>query len=905
MPETEGQEPKVDVFRFVTVRAPQRIAGEPQSRTLLRFDENGRQPPLHKILVGALIQRKAVRVRGKLPTDAVKAVRALAAKWLAENSTRLDKEQYKAKSRLEQLYRLFLSFGINSEQPVTVELLQSSFQNIFETNPSEIIGSDQYNALHQIIWETLYALFAIGSGSSGDIDSVITLIRAMALVKELSIASEYINGEGNFEALLDGIPVLPNDLFPVVGDMKTPETSDISSKTFPLISSIDFASLSNLLPFQPLALSEDVHTDPPAPYILVRPLGVADLRVVKQSLARYGMGEITHIENVLQTEKRERRHRYLRRTEESFTIETEKQKEEERNLQSTDKLELQRESSKTIQENFNIQAGVQIAGSYGPVSISANAGFSYSRAQSESLREASNFSKEIVDESRRKIIERIQEERSKKTTEEIEEINTHAFENNRDGAQDVSGIYRWVNKIYNCQIYNYGKRLMFEFVIPEPAAFYRYIAEVMQQNTGTLKMPKPLPSSFTPSQITSLSGRIDSNTEDLIREYSVEGIEPPPPETITVGTTLQSETASGDWGQQSLSKADLAILGGYAANTASIHFNLDTSNRGPVTVAWSIGHASGLEVTPDADSRTPIRDEIPPLIRRSGMLVNDDHTNPNGVIQFSKINISMRQEVGTVPITVSSIGTSNLVVGVEITARRTQEELFKWQLKTYDKIIQKYNILLAEYEEQKTRLEARNQGLQNRINGSNSLRNRETIEEELKKHCVTMLTGWQYDGFDAMEYPASGEPRIRVEEALKEGTLIRFFEQAFEWDKITYQFYPYFWGRRSRWDDVLKQESDDPLFKNFLRAGAVKVVLAVIPGLTEAILWYLKTGELRIGSSMPAIEGDVEYLSIVDEVRGQADDIGGGVAEGEPWEVILPTSLVILHSQGEQLDTVR
>ena len=905
MPETERQESKLDVFRFVTVRAPQRIAGEPQSRTLLRFDEDGRQPPLYKSLVGALIQRKAVRVRDKLPADAVKAVRALAAKWLAENSDRLDKEQYKTKSRLEQLYGLFLSFRIGSKQPLTSELLQSSFQSIFETNPSEIIGSDQYNALYQTIWGTLYAFLAIGSGSSGDIDSLITLIRAMALVKELSKDSECINDEGNFEALLDGIPVLPNDLFPVVSDVKTSETSDISSKTFPLVSSIDLASLTNLLPFQPLTLSEDIHTDPLAPYILVRPLGVADLRVVKQSLDRYEMGEITHIENVLWTEKRERRHRYLRRTEESFTVETEKQKEEERNLQSTDKLELQRESSKTIQENFNIQAGLQIAGSYGPVSISANAGFSYSRAQSESLREASNFSKEIIDESRRKIIERVQEERSKKTTEEIEEINTHAFENNKDDAQDVSGIYRWVNKIYNCQIYNYGKRLMFEFVVPEPAAFYRHMAEVMKQDTGALKIPKPLPSTFAPSQIASSGGRIDRDTEDLIREYAVEGIEPPPPETITVGTTLQSNSEKGDWGQHSLSKSDLAILGGYVASMASIHFSLDTSNKGPVTVAWSVGHQSGLEVTPDADRLPLIRDETPPLRRRSGVLVNDDHYNMNGLIQFSRTEIRMNQEVGSVPITVSSMGTSNLVVGVEITARRTQEELFKWQLKTHDKIIQKYNTLLAEYEEQKARLEARNQALQNRITGSNSLRNKEIIEEELKKHCITMLTGWQYDGFDAMEYPASGEPRIRVEEALKEGTLIRFFEQAFEWDKITYQFYPYFWGRKSRWDDALKQESDDQLFKNFLRAGAVKVVLAVVPGLTEVILWYLKTGELRIGSSMPAIEGDVEYLSIVDEVRGQADDIGGGVSEGEAWEVILPTSLVILHSQGEQLDTVR
>jgi hypothetical protein len=38
--------------------------------------------------------------------------------------------------------------------------------------------------------------------------------------------------------------------------------------------------------------------------------------------------------------------------------------------------------------------------------------------------------------------------------------------------QVISGIYRWVDKIYTSQVYNYGKRLMFEFVLPEPAALF-------------------------------------------------------------------------------------------------------------------------------------------------------------------------------------------------------------------------------------------------------------------------------------------------------------------------------------------------------------------------------------------------------------------------------------------------
>ena len=55
----------------------------------------------------------------------------------------------------------------------------------------------------------------------------------------------------------------------------------------------------------------------------------------------------------------------------------------------------------------------------------------------------------------------------------VEEINRHAFDN-KTGSADIVGIYRFIDKIYRAQIINYGKRLMLEFIVPEPAAFLRY-----------------------------------------------------------------------------------------------------------------------------------------------------------------------------------------------------------------------------------------------------------------------------------------------------------------------------------------------------------------------------------------------------------------------------------------------
>ena len=57
--------------------------------------------------------------------------------------------------------------------------------------------------------------------------------------------------------------------------------------------------------------------------------------------------------------------------------------------------------------------------------------------------------------------------RSRTDVTEVEVINEHEFDN-KGGSGHVNGIYRWVDKFYEAQIVNYGKRTMLEFIIPDP-----------------------------------------------------------------------------------------------------------------------------------------------------------------------------------------------------------------------------------------------------------------------------------------------------------------------------------------------------------------------------------------------------------------------------------------------------
>jgi len=159
-------------------------------------------------------------------------------------------------------------------------------------------------------------------------------------------------------------------------------------------------------------------------------VGVGDLLIVRQKLKAYELGDFAHVENVLAGESRLREHRRLDRTEEIVTTETEKETEKERDLQSTERNELQSEATRTLQTQMQMDAGIQVSGSYGPsTSFTSNLNVGFSTSTTESQRKAATYSREVVEKSAEKIRERVSEQRVRRVLSEIEEINKHGIDN--------------------------------------------------------------------------------------------------------------------------------------------------------------------------------------------------------------------------------------------------------------------------------------------------------------------------------------------------------------------------------------------------------------------------------------------------------------------------------------------
>jgi hypothetical protein len=176
------------------------------------------------------------------------------------------------------------------------------------------------------------------------------------------------------------------------------------------------------------------------------------------------------------------------RTEETFTTVTEEERTEERDTQTTDRFEVEKEADKTVQEDIKFDLGVNVQAQYGVVKITSDAKFGYAHSTKESDKAASKYAKDVTDRSVERVVKKVREEQIRKVINEYEETNTHKLE-----AKDehTVGLYRWVNKVYKAKVVNYGKRLMLEFLIPEPAAFH-LVATIKEPVENTIKLEKPV-----------------------------------------------------------------------------------------------------------------------------------------------------------------------------------------------------------------------------------------------------------------------------------------------------------------------------------------------------------------------------------------------------------------------------
>ena len=93
--------------------------------------------------------------------------------------------------------------------------------------------------------------------------------------------------------------------------------------------------------------------------------------------------------------------------------------------------------------------------------------------------------------------------------------------------------------------------------------------------------------------------------------------------------------------------------------------------------------------------------------------------------------------------------------------------------------------------------------------------------------------------------------------------MVKFLQQAMEWENLRYFLYPYLWDVPAAWNFVRTIRHPDPNRQHFLRAGSARVVLTIRPGYEHAFAAFVDQGSC--GEILPP---DHPYLTIERGIPG-------------------------------------
>ena len=592
---------------------------------------------------------------------------------------------------------------------------------------------------------------------------------------------------------------------------------------------------------------------PPATHGQIKPAGFGDLLVVRQHVIGYEAGEVAYIENIAQGEALVRTTRRTESVENTVVTTNETSREQQRDVQTTDRFDIRRESQEVLRSESARQPGSPGSAAYG---VLVETGGSTEQARQA----AETFGRDVSTRAVGRVTDRLRVETTRRTVQQFSEKVRHTFENTT-GTAHALVVYQWLDRVIQAQVFSYGKRVFYDFVLPEPSALL--LRATTKRLTPDGPPVKPAPFTLTASQLNEV------NYTYYTAGYGATGVQPPPEPQLVVSQAfakVSQDRFSPKPEVREIHEAvpvKITIPAGYRAVTAKFI---------KITVGWGA---------------TP---------RHFFLTVG------NRLIDLTKVangSYPLDGEVGSLALTLaSSDGQYSYSGGVEVLCEPTIARMDEWRQRTYDAILQASRQRMQEYLERAAdlraavRMDALNFTLE---------RKRSTEREELERACVTVLTNQHFDGLSAIEHSPQGYPQPFLPNVEPLGRYVRFFQQAFEWEQMTWRYYPYFWGRKPYWLGKLVLDDTDPQFRDFLRSGSARVLLSVRPGFEGAVAHFLETGIVPTVEELGLMASEL-YLPFLSENTGSDVAIDSATPYGEPWELRAPTALVRLRS-GKTLPT--
>jgi hypothetical protein len=598
----------------------------------------------------------------------------------------------------------------------------------------------------------------------------------------------------------------------------------------------------------------------------IKRLGVADYMKVVQSVHAYVPGEVSNIENVMASELR-----YKSSVSKDYSeiIDTTSKSEETEKISDTTKTsrtDMQTEIAKELEKDQSITAYTRYSYGAGKTVFEVGADYANNTAQHDSTRQAMMKSQEITERAMERVLTKISEERVQKIIKEYTETNVHEFDNRgkalttNEPPQHITGVYRWIDKKMKNQIYNYGKRTMFEFMVPEPSRLHRLALTVAKAQVLTA----PVDPRTAPERAWTMPDPKSATVEQIqhwAQIYNVT-LSVLPPTNKTVSDT---KNGGGD------GVFDYSVPPNYACYSFDGGVHYVRSRGWHNSKIWVYHPTNATEIYFNSNPDGPIG--------TSGFLLENSVKVPYNGKYLDSVSINLN-----------------------LHCKLSDAFIQNWKTENFNAIIKAYEEAYKKFQEEQARLDEEQKAKEAEAKERQGNFYRYMEHDVLKHNCIAYLlqdyltTLGQVTTNGAEDTTRMDNFQVYLSDSLDQYTaLAKFMEQAFEWEIMDYTFYPYYWANRKSWQEFYLTESMDPLFRSFLQAGMARIIVTVKPGFEAAVQFFLETGLIWNGGAVPVI-GDPMYMSIVDEMRQPT-----GEAQGKYWITRIPTTLTILQASSTGL----
>jgi hypothetical protein len=508
----------------------------------------------------------------------------------------------------------------------------------------------------------------------------------------------------------------------------------------------------------------------------------------------------------------------------------------------TEKSELADATSSETKHSSQISLGASVSGSYGTVSFSTNASVGINDSSEQSQQVSRKQASEITS----KASARVRKER--KVT-----IQTQATVGKEDAASrtifnpsstDSLRIdYYSMMRKWRVRLLQYGIRMTYDIAVPEPAATLReshaYLAYLDAQTSAPFSFP------LAASDINA------GNYSSLASQYGA-SVAPPPQPWVNqrIGGAVQGLGALGDDEGWHFFELAVDVPDGYRISAVWLDAMIGNVNNDPVSrnfVVLGYGQPPGLGTNGKGSF-------VEDLTSASGFLIN--RTGHQKIVYFL-------QNVDAAAVTFS-------IDFAPLDATMDQWRFSVWQ-SLHDAARDAYYTSIQA-------LASNRDAVRKQIEGPDTLTLRQEERIEVMKSALRWLLGPDFDFMPdsvASLFPTSTQAgglaftghELGLDSSgwmamFRYQEMVKFLQQAIEWENLLYFLYPYFWDVPPAWDFVRTLEHPDSERQKFLRSGSARIVLTIRPGFEQAFTAFVDQG--AFGAILPPGH---PYLTIGQEVQ--------------------------------------